>query len=199
MLMVIRRLKFLCTGKDCEFHLVFVKEVDENSFSLVLSKSDNYHNHPLKIKVSFRERWTEEIKSDLVDLMGKLDTRLLTKLINKRHQKVFIFEQISGRTRDLFTLHYGKCSEDAQRLVSKLKSIQGMEDGTLKVKIGANNQQEKLIFISKRMKSMYNHFNDILIIDTTFKKIGLIWPILDFVGVDNYGHNGLFSFLLDQL
>ena len=75
---------------------------------------------------------------------------------------------MSSKTRDLFTLHYGKYSEDAQRLVSKLKTIQDMEDGTLKVKIGANNQLEKLIFISKRMKSMYDHFNDILIIDTTF-------------------------------
>jgi len=58
------------------------------------------------------------------------------------------------------------------------------------------NKLQKLLVISDRVKNFYNDFNDIMFVDTTFRKNRFNMVILDMIGVDQFGHNILFGFAL---
>ena len=93
-------------------------------------------------------------------------------------------------------LYFGKPTEDAQRLLEKLLILEHRDMGTVKFQKNSSMKLRTLLWISKRMKNLFNVFYDIVVIDSTFKKNRFNMHIIDFVGVNNNGHNILFGFAL---
>ena len=90
---------------------------------------------------------------------------------------------------------FGQQSEDANNLKNILNnsaSIGIISDYLL----NENNKLRNLVFTTEYMRKLYESFNDVVLVDTTFGTNRFKMPLLVISGINNEGQNILFGFSL---
>ena len=188
------KLKLICSDKDCPFQLIFTKFYTDDSYTINEDSSITRHNHGMRRKV--KAKWTPEIEDTLYQFMENVSLKVLKAYIQRIHNVDFTERQIESKIQYLQEKRYGKPTEDAQRLLRKLLVLQANQECYLTYECDGDNRLLRLLFISKRMKALYESFSDVLFIDSTFSPNRFNMPVADLCGVDNFGRNILFGFAI---
>lgn len=180
----------LCNKKDaygCPFYLEYrtdsTKQYKLHSFW-------NLHNHDLDIYTS-SSLFTPEILSK-IDELRKLskNNKTLTTAINKHFKTNFHYKTIYYQVKKLKELEYGKMSDDANTFIKMLEADYKKRGGKFEVDV-VNNKLRSCCFMTKRMQSLANNLNDVIIIDSSHKTNRFNLPFLDVAVINNYGKTAL--------
>jgi len=68
-----------------------------------------------------------------------------------------------------------------------------MNGGYFKFEVNNKNEFDKCIFMSKTMLIYAQHFLDIVIVDSTYKRNRFNLPLINVIGINNFGKFGLLS------
>ena len=180
----------------CEFYLEF--RTDANDI-YSLDSFHNFHNHSL-LKYHDASAITPEIIEKIKELLPITKSyKYLTDTINKVFKKNFHFKTIYYQITKLGEIEYGKASEDAQFLISLLEKDAKERNGFYSAEFHENRLQN-CCYMSLRMKTMFEYFNDVIIIDSTFKLNRFNLPFLDVTLINNLGKSvtGFFALLNNQ-
>jgi len=165
-----------CSTEGCPFYLEFQKNQDSED-KYVLPKKHNTHNNQLKGKDGGFEM-TEEIE--------KKGYRVLTLICHwfpegfiKRLRK----DLQSGQPA---IIECGSLTEDANELTDMLIEDK-KKKAIFELRRNEADQLEQMCFITNRMLFFPQEFNEIFIIDTTFKTNRFGLSLLDTVSVNNFG------------
>jgi len=138
--------------------------------------------------------FTKEIISDIDLLKGQVKTyRKLTETINKKHKTEFSITQIIYQVDKLMKGTFGKAQDDAYLFI-KLAEKETAEEGYFNYKVDRSSHFEKAIYLSKAMLLYSNYFLDIVIVDATYKRNRFNLPLINVIGINNYGQNIMLAF-----
>ena len=92
--------------------------------------------------------------------------------------------------------NFGNPSEDAHLFIEELKKDE--KNGAFN-EISLNqktNQLEKILYISKNMFEYKDKFLDVVFVDSTYKRNRFNMPVVNILGINNFGRNILLGFAL---
>jgi len=181
----------------CKFYLEFRTNPDDNLYSL--NSSYNNHNHSL-LKFHDSSAVTPEIIEKIKELLPIVkDYKSLTVSINKTFKLNFHSRTLYYQIKKIGEIEYGKPTEDAELLISMLEEDAKDREGFYSVQF-ENNRLKHCCYMSSRMRSLFEYFNDVVIIDTTHKLNRFNLPFLDVTLVNNMEKSvtAFFALLSDQ-
>ena len=180
---------------DCPFYLQFTTDLTGKNYSLTTYVIQ--HNHPLITTNEMKSinKMSTPIKTTIKDLAGKLKTtKELTEYVNKQHNIKANYHQIYYQENKSYAEEYGNFKDDAKMLLEVCEEDLHLHLGKYKHCLNTDNQLVNFIYSSKEMEEVYRRFNDLLIIDTTFKKNRFNMPMINFVNIDEYGFSKVVAF-----
>ena len=118
----------------------------------------------------------------------------MTDYINKTFESTFKLEQIKYRKEILLEQYFGKPDEDALNFLEMAKKEVQEKGGYFAIQKNFNDELLHALYISEKMLKLSEKFLDIIIIDATYKKNRFNLPLVNIIGIDNYGHNILLAF-----
>lgn len=144
----------------------------------------------MDVKPSFNE----EIMKELDHLKGRVKTyKSMQEIINKKFNTSFKIYEVRRKVKKLFAENFGKASEDAYNFL-KLSEEQTKEEGYFEFECDDENHFQRSIFLSKTMLLYADLFLDVVIVDSTYKRNRFNIPIVNVIGVNNFGHNIMLAF-----
>lgn len=138
--------------------------------------------------------FTKEIDDELKRFLCKLTLPDLTDHINKKFNASFKKDQIKYRKEVLLADNFGKPDQDALGFVELAQKEANEKGGYFAIEKDQSNRLKQAIFISETMLKFSNYFLDIIIIDTTYKRNRFNLPLVNVIGIDNFGHNIMLAF-----
>jgi len=201
-----------CQQKSCKFKLVFnadkplnyinLEKAEQNKinnsslFTLDSDASVDIHNHPLNFYE--KEQFTEEIINEINLLKGTVKTMAeLQIFINKKYKKSFEYFQIAKQVNKLMDETFGQPGKDALGLIEDIEKEKSNDCGEYRLeKDPVTNQLKKLLYVSKTMLTYKEKFLDVVIVDSTYKRNRFNMPVVNIIGINNYGRNILLAFCL---
>jgi len=88
----------------------------------------------------------------------------------------------------------GTADNDAYEFVKVTKDISVQEEGFFVYKTDNKNKCQKCLFISNVLKIYSQHFLDVVLVDSTYKRNRFNLILVNILGVNNYGHNIMLGF-----
>lgn len=140
------------------------------------------HSHRLfntKIKM------TPEMEKELLNFDKKTSIKVIKSFMNKKFNARFTYMDIYNMWRKLYPRFKQNDANSFVKILKKANCIVEVE------KIEGN--LEKIIFATEIMKERYVKYNDIVIVDSTFKTNTYNLPFVIFSGANNKGHNIIFA------
>jgi len=184
----------------CPFYMEFLTDniFHNTGFNYTLQSYVSQHNHELK-KLGDNEKKTNKIttpvKDTIKEFAGKFkSSQELTDYVNKKHNLATSYNQIYYHQSRIYAEVYGQANKDCNLLIKTIEDE--IQNGICKSNylVNSENQLTHFIYSSLEMEQIYHHFNDVLIIDTTFKKNRFNMPLINFVSIDNYGFSRIVAF-----
>lgn len=127
-------------------------------------------------------------------LKGRTKTyQSLTEIINLRYRTDFQLAQIKYQVKKLMEANFGKPQDDAYRFV-ELARNEAENGGFFRSEVNREREFYRCIFLSKVMLLYSLYFIDIVIIDSTYKRNRFNLPLVNVIGVNNYGHSIMLAF-----
>jgi len=196
------KMVLVCNHKGCEFKLNFFSNYEEQKsneiqtdMDFVLGKYVSMHNHKLNYKE--KKRFTQEIILEIDALKGKMVSCVeLKDYINKKFNTEFEYSQITYQVKQLMEKNFGKADEDAYLLVEKVKEEIKLKGGYCGISLGKENILINFIYVSKTMIEYANKFLDMVLVDSTYKRNRFNIPIVNIIGINNFGHTIMLGFAL---
>lgn len=202
-----------CSTKGCKFKLIFKAESSQEQCNLLeseelieseelrdnllfeLDSSKNIHNHALKYTP--KSRFTPEIIQEIDNLKGKVASfSSLVEIINKNHKTKFDYNQIIYQVKRLSEINYGKPDEDANLFKEIIKEYVNSRGGYYSIEIGEKDTLQKILFVSDQMLNYATKFLDVVLIDATYRRNRFNMPIVNVVGINNYGKTIFLGFAI---
>ena len=176
-----------CSNQSCPFYLQFKTKGENNSY--ILTQYYQWHNHPLDKKDS-----ASSITSEILDRIkthkdSVKNLSKLTEIINLEFKKDFKEQIIRRQVDKIKDEEFGKASMDAQVLVELLTEDSRERQYFFKSENSENGVLKNFCFMTPKMLTLANEFNDIFIIDTTHKINRFNLPLLDIILIDNLGRS----------
>ena len=138
--------------------------------------------------------FTEEILKQIAFLKGRVKTYLnLTRIINKNFKTDFEVTQVKYQVTKIMNQTYGRAEEDAYKFV-KLAEEKSKNGGYFNCYVINSSTFNRAIYLSDIMLTYAQYFLDIVIIDSTYKRNHFNLPIVDVIGINNYGQNFMLAF-----
>ena len=119
--------------------------------------------------------------------------RNVTEIINKKYETQFRILQIKYQINKLLYTTFGNAQDDAYLFVELAKN-EAADGGYFSFKTNNSSQFEKAIYLSKTMLLYVNYFTDIVIVDATYRRNRFNLPLINVVGVNNFGQNIMLAF-----
>ena len=124
----------------------------------------------------------EKAESYLQGLLDNQAFEIPTKLANNLHRK--IKQKI-----------WGPNTEDANNLYKLALEIKSQNPTNLvEIKVSQDDKLEGFLFSSVNMKTLYNKFKDVILIDTTYRTNRYKMPLVVFGGVNENGKTFILAF-----
>ena len=192
-----------CSVKDCGFKLFFGaallegKDYDELMFTLENSKDD--HNHHLDFKAE--EILDTDVINEINHLKGKMKTNTeLQNHLNIKFNKNLTYSQVSHAVTKTINENFGKPDEDAYRLLEEIEKDIKLNGGDFRFDVDkSTNGLKRILYVSQTMFNYSKYFLDMVIVDATYKRNRFNMPLINVVGVNNYGRTILLAFgLMDD-
>ena len=138
--------------------------------------------------------FTEVIINEIDLLKGSIKTfRKLTNVINNKFNTSFSIPQIQYQSNKLLKLTFGSPQEDAYLFV-ELAKTEAENGGFFQYKTNSSSQFSSALFLSKTMLQYSKHFLDIIIVDATYRRNRFNLPLINIMGINNYGKNIMLAF-----
>jgi len=200
-----------CSENECKFKLMFhskkpegfqelTKEEQDKTcegLTFLLEKESSKFKHNHLLNYTAKDQFTKEIISEIDMLKGKMKTNTeIQNFINKKYSKNFNYSQIANLITKLMNENFGNPSEDAHLFIEEIKKDE--KNGAFN-EISLNqktNQLEKILYISKNMFEYKDKFLDVVFVDSTYKRNRFNMPVVNILGINNFGRNILLGFAL---
>lgn len=141
-----------------------------------------------------KSEFTEEIINEINMLKGKVKTfNSLLEIINKKFGTDFNLNQMKYQVNKLLQDNFGKPEDDAYSFVELAKK-EAEDDEFFNFEINKENQFYRVIFLSKTMLIYAEHFLDVIMVDATYKRNRFNLPLVNVLGINNYGQNIMLAF-----
>ena len=137
---------------------------------------------------------TQKILKEIDEFKGKLSDNNLTNYINEKFSTSFTLSQIKYQVDKLIIINYGVPSTDAYKFVEIAQKSSAESGSFFGMKLNQEKQLQSALYLSPIMLEYSNYFLDIVIVDTTYKRNRFNLPLVNIIGVNNYGHNILLAF-----
>ena len=198
---------FACHVKGCEYKLLLKSDSNEDNFQVEEKLSSKYKKHSKILNymnskeyedhtLDFQKRdtFTEKILKEINLLKGKTQTiSTLTEVLNKKFQTEFSVLQVKYQVNKILLETYGYADEDAYRFIQLAKE-EASKEGFFCSKLDKNQRLFQAIYLSKSMLLYSNYFLDLVIVDATYRRNRFNLPLVNVIGVNNFGHNIMLAF-----
>jgi len=174
------------------------KSQDKEEIIYKLDHSENEHNHDLN--ESIPNSFTLTIVKELDSIKGKLKTLTDSQdYINEKFGTSFTYVQIQHQVNKLILENFGCPDNDAVLLIAEFEKDKINNSGNYKVMYGPKKELRRVIYVSDRMYKYTKKFLDIVIVDATYKRNRFNMPLINVIGINNYGRSILLAFgLMDD-
>jgi len=150
------------------------------------------HNHKLNLKA--QAVFTQEILKEMDLWKGKTRSLIdLQEVINKKFATTFEYYQIVYQVKKLFDKNFGTADDDAYNFVEEIKKEISTNGGRFSIE-KEQNRLKRVVFVSNFMLNYSQFFLDIVLIDSTYRRNRFNMPLVNVIGVNNYGKNILLAF-----
>lgn len=173
--------------KGCKFYLEFHTNSESKKYEL--KKYYNSHNHPLEDYDSSQQMTKKVLEKIALLKATGADTRVITGLINQEFETNFHWRSVYYQMRKLTDRIYGRMSEDASKLFSLFEKDSSVRKSYYEVEKDEENRLISCCFMSPRMKTLLEFFNDVIVIDTTHKTNRFNMPLMDVIIINNMGQS----------
>ena len=178
---------------SCPFYLEFKMNKEDKFYKL--KNYWPYHNHDL-YTYDGSGALTEEIISKIKILRPYAKSyQDLCQAINKECNKNFYWRVIYYQAKKIEEEEIGHPTKDAQNLIKILKWDSKNRGGFYNAEF-LNIKLEKFCYMSNRMKLLINKFEDVIIIDGSYKINRFNMPVVDIAVIDNHGRTSTCFFAL---
>ena len=141
--------------------------------------------------------FTTEIEREINSLKGKMKTiACLTTHVNEKFNTNFPVYRIQYRVDRLLMETFGQPDEDAFRFVELCRKDVSENGGYFICRSDRENVFESALYISRTMLMYSEKFLDVVIVDSTYKRNRFNLPLINLIGINNYGQNILLAFAL---
>lgn len=137
---------------------------------------------------------TEDVEQEVDKFKTKMNTKNITKHVNEKFAISLKEEQIRYLTTKLTEKNFGKPDNDAFAFLTLAQQDVLSNGGFFALDRGTGEEFKSIIYISASMLSYAKSFLDLVIIDATYKKNRFNLPLLNVIGVNNYGANIMLAF-----
>ena len=120
----------------------------------------------------------------------------LAKYINEKFKVNFPTYRIQYRVDKLLKENFGQPDEDAYKFTKLCEDDASKNGGYFKYEENEVNIFESAIYVSETMLTYAEEFLDVVIVDSTYKRNRFNLPIVNVIGINNYGQNILLAFAL---
>jgi len=110
-----------------------------------------------------------------------------SKISIPKHQAKYIQQKVRKTIR-------GNQTKDAQRFLDLALDLKNLDPNMLIKVDHKDNKFQNFIFSSSNMKLLYKKFNDIILIDSTYKTNKYKLPLLVFAGINEQAQTFVFGF-----
>ena len=117
----------------------------------------------------------------------------LQEVINKKFATTFEYYQIVYQVKKLFDKNFGTADDDAYNFVEEIKKEISTNGGRFSIE-KEQNRLKRVVFVSNFMLNYSQFFLDIVLIDSTYRRNRFNMPLVNVIGVNNYGKNILLAF-----
>jgi len=198
----IKRTEFICSGNDllkkdlkntCTFFLEFLTNELGKYY---LANYNNAHNHPITTMLT-KPKLTTPIKN-IIKNHGQnfTSTQKLSEFLNKEYKIKSDYQQVYSEQAKIHREQYGQVSEDAQKLLELIQERSTLGLCNYKYQINEKNELKSLLYFSNNMEKIFESFHDVMIIDSTLNKNRFDVPLVNFIGIDNYGKSRIICIAL---
>jgi len=150
------------------------------------------HNHKLNLEA--QAVFTQEILKEMDLWKGKTRSLIdLQEVINKKFATTFEYYQIVYQVKKLFDKNFGTADDDAYNFVEEIKKEISTNGGRFSIE-KEQNRLKRVVFVSNFMLNYSQFFLDIVLIDSTYRRNRFNMPLVNVIGVNNYGKNILLAF-----
>jgi len=201
-----------CCNSLCQFKLTFLsskplnydaltreekKQICKN-LDFILSEADSFDTHNHTLNYVMRVKFTPEMISDIDYFKGRVKTMTELQLyLNKKYNTYFKYSAVVNQVYKLMDLNFGNASKDAASFVEEVRKDILLRGGTYRMEEDSKTKElKKILYVSGVMLSYKDKFLDIIIVDSTYKRNRFNMPVVNVIGVNNFGRNILLAFCL---
>ena len=198
-----------CNYTGCKFKLYFLslsnvktEEQEGNAakeLKFKLESFKNEHNHEIKEKRI--DQFTHEIIKEIDSNKGRMKTIADIKdYINEKFNSNFSYVQIQYQVKKLIEENFGRPEDDATLLIEEFEKDK-KNGGKYEADYTPlpEKRLRRVLYVSSTMLNYVNKFLDIVIVDATYKRNRFNMPLINIIGVNNYGRTILLGFgLMDD-
>ena len=196
-----------CHIKGCQYKILLKSDLEGENFEIDQKLSCKYKKHSkffnllhcqlfLDHELNFQRKdvFTEKVLKEINLLKGKTKTmNALTNIVNKKFNTEFSVLQIKYQVNKILLETFGCADEDAYRFV-QIATEKTKEEGYFCTKLDQGQKLLHGIYLSKAMLLYSNYFLDLVIVDSTYKRNRFNLPLVNVIGVNNFGHNIILAF-----
>ena len=115
---------------------------------------------------------------------------------NKKFKTQYTYSQIFYQVSKLMDGNFGKPDKDAELLLKEIEEEIRKNGGVSRRTISNTNHLRRVLFVSGQMLRYAEKFLDIVIVDATYKRNRFNMPLINILGVNNFGRNIVLRFAL---
>jgi len=154
-------------------------------------------DHDLKYEV--KSSFNQEINQELDYLKGRVKKiSEIQEMINKKFGTNFDFLQIRHSIRKLMQMNFGKASLDAFNFIKLCEEERQKNKAFFEYELDNERKFRASIFASNEMLILSQYFTDFVLVDSTYKRNRFNLPLVNVVGVDNFGRTVMLAFGMIQ-
>ena len=151
-------------------------------------------DHELVYERKLENEFTKEILDEIDMLKEKMKSlSALTLVVNQKFNTQFLLTQMKYQLNKLMLENFGSPSDDAY-LFAQMAEEEAKDGGYFSSRVNNQNNFYQFIFLSKIMMDYSDYFLDMVIVDATYKRNRFNLPLVNVIGVNNFGHNIMLAF-----
>jgi len=193
---------FISHFLDCPFRISYIFNEEKQIYEFNETKSNFAHNHILDYN-----GLSKDAKNQVANFMEKKELEEHIKPTAMKKQSEAFLEGIEQAkvtipAKQNFYLHskikqkiWGAKSKDAAQLQSLMLQVKSQFPNSLfEIEADSQNQLKNVVFSSPKMKELFLKFDDVLLMDTTFKTNKYNMSLLVIAGVNEEAKTFLIGF-----
>ena len=182
----------------CKFEVRFVYDKTNQKFTLNDKKSTFIYSHPLNLDEYMTEEHIKYLEVLIVEKnSGPKEVR---EKINAKFSRKFDYTTVKNAYQRTKIKLFGTVNNDAINLIELLEALQKKQYLKYEKLLSSQGHLRGLVFATEGMLSLYEQYNDMIILDTTFGLNRFNMPLLTIAGIKNDEKTIILAFalLLDE-